>query len=103
MILAYTYPHGVAQELAVLTYPAAKFEKLGVSGRIPMWLPGAKPRFLFLRDSACYLYDWETRREKLLFSVAPNRIYDMQPSPDGRRIWFTQTIRDADVWMGENK
>jgi serine/threonine protein kinase len=102
-ILGYAYTHGIEEELIAFTYPPGKFAKIGVPGRTPEWLPGSKPRFLFLRDSACYLYDQDTHREKRLFSVAPSRLYMIQPALDGKRIWFTQTIRESHVWMGELK
>ncbi|HEY3744277.1 MAG TPA: protein kinase [Bryobacteraceae bacterium] len=102
-ILGYGYTHGIEEELTAFTYPPGKFEKIGRSGRAPEWLPGSKPRFIFIRDSACYLYDWETHAEKLLFSVAPNRLYVVRASSDAKRIWFTQTIREADIWMANIK
>lgn len=102
-ILGYGYTHGIEEELVAFTYPAGKFEKIGASGRAPEWLPGSKPRFIFIRDSVCYLYDWETHAEKRLFSVAPNRLYAVRADLGGRRIWFTQTIREADIWMAEIK
>jgi Tol biopolymer transport system component len=80
---------------------AGKLERLGVEGDRPVWVSGSDRRFIFKRDSSCYLYDLDLRREKRLFSVAPNTIYAIRLDEGGGRIYFTQTIRDADLWMGQ--
>jgi serine/threonine protein kinase len=80
---------------------AAKVERLGIEGTRPVWVPGSGHQFVFKRGSACYLYDLDLKREKRLFSVAPNDIYAIHFDENGRRIYFTQTIRDADLWMGQ--
>jgi eukaryotic-like serine/threonine-protein kinase len=78
-----------------------KLTPLGVRGMRPAWIPGSNNRyFVFLRDDACFLYDRAEKREKRLFSTG-HQMYFMQLSANGRRIYFTQSIRDADLWMGE--
>jgi hypothetical protein len=44
-------------------------------------------------------YDIAQRKEKLLFSVAPNKIYATDVSRPGR-IYFTQTVCKGDIWLG---
>jgi WD40 repeat protein len=75
-----------------------RVEPLGISGRRPVLLPGAR-QFVFSRGSECFLYDVTQRRERLLFSVAPNKIYAIDVSRPGR-IYFTQTLRKGDIWLG---
>jgi len=83
----------------VLYAPATgHLERLGVRGRRPSWLPGAR-QFVFVRGGECFAYDVGSRKERLLFSVAPNRIYSIDASRPGR-LYFTQTSRNGDVWMG---
>jgi serine/threonine protein kinase/Tol biopolymer transport system component len=100
MVVGYTLANSVKEAIFTYFIPTGKLDYLDISGRAPMWMPGPKPQFIFIRDTACYLYDVAAKREKLLFSVAPNRIYAIYPAADGKRIYFTQTIRDADVWLG---
>ena len=91
-------------ENPVVLYSLAerKLTRLGVKGTRPAWVPGTNNRyFVFLRNDACFLYDREQKREKRLFSTAHNQIYFMQITAGGKRIYFTQTIRNADLWMGE--
>lgn len=81
--------------------PSGKPERLGIAGDRPIWVPGSNQQFIYTRASACYLYDLDLRREKKLFSVAPNLIYELQFNADGRRLYFTEAIRDANLWMGQ--
>ncbi len=91
-----------ANPLILYSLAEGKLTRLGVRGTRPAWSPGSNNRyFVFLREDACYLYDREQKREKRLFSTAHNQIYFMQIGASGRRIYFTQTIRDAHLWMGE--
>lgn len=71
----------------------------GVFGRRPAWMPGDR-QVIFGRGPQCLLYDVASRREKALFSVAPNTLYEIHATRDARRIFFTQTIREADLWLG---
>ncbi len=84
--------------LVLYTPATGRLEPLGITGRRPAWLAGER-QFIFTRDGDCLLYDPALRREKLLFSVAPNRIYALDTSRPGR-IYFTQTVQHADVWLG---
>jgi hypothetical protein len=56
-------------------------------------------QFVFSRGGDCFLYDIAQRKEKLLFSVAPNKIYATDVSRPGR-IYFTQTVCKGDIWLG---
>ena len=89
-----------ANGIARYSMATGKLERLGIDGARPVWVPGGR-QFVFRRDSVCYLYDLDLKREKRLFSVAPNTIYALRLDENGRRIYFTQTIRDADLWMGQ--
>ena len=71
----------------------------GVMGRRPAYMPGGY-QMIFGRGSKCLLYDLDTHRERELFSIGTNAIYEVHPTHDGKRIFFTQTIRDADLWLG---
>jgi hypothetical protein len=89
-------------EIVRYSIPAGKLERVGVEGRRPVFVPGAgNRRFVFVRGNICYLYDLDLKRGKRLFSLAPNKIYCIGFDSAGKRIYFTQTIRDADLWMGQ--
>ncbi|HEY2018815.1 MAG TPA: protein kinase, partial [Bryobacteraceae bacterium] len=80
---------------------SGKPERLGIAGDRPVWVPGSNRQLIYKRDGACYLYDLDLRSGKKLFSVAPNQIYTLQFDPAGRRLYFTEAIRDANLWMGQ--
>ena len=65
-------------------------------------MPGSGNRyFLFLREDACYMYDRERAVEKQLFRTSHDQLYFLQLAPGGRRIYYTQAIRDSQIWMAE--
>jgi eukaryotic-like serine/threonine-protein kinase len=94
-------------EIVVYSFAEARLEHTGVSGRFAVWL-GANGQsdssyrwFFFARGSDCLLYDRRLKRETRLFSTAPNLIYSLTVPPNGRYIYFTQTNRDADLWLAQ--
>jgi dipeptidyl aminopeptidase/acylaminoacyl peptidase len=94
-------------EIVLYSISEAKLEHTGIQGRYGVWLPEQyDPQhryFVFTRGADCLLYDRTLKRESPLFSTTPNRFYSMTRSPDGRWIYFTQTIRDADLWLASFK
>ncbi|HJZ97256.1 MAG TPA: hypothetical protein VKE70_12175, partial [Candidatus Solibacter sp.] len=91
---------GEPDELGQYSLATGKLEPMGIVGSRPAWVPGSKRHFVFRRDIACYLYDLDLKREKRLFSVSPNTIYHLSFGAGGSKLYFTQTIRDADLWLG---
>jgi Tol biopolymer transport system component len=94
-----------AHEIVLYSYSEARLEHMGVNGRYSYWLrvnnDDPYRYFVFLRGGDCLLYDRSLKRETRLFSSAPNDIYAIATSPDGRWIYFTKTIRDADLWLAQ--
>jgi Tol biopolymer transport system component len=91
-----------ANPVVMYSLAESKLTYLGIKGTRPAWVPGTHARyFVFLRDDSCYLYDRQERREKRLFSTGHNQMYFLQMSDNGRKIYFTETVRDAHIWMGE--
>jgi dipeptidyl aminopeptidase/acylaminoacyl peptidase len=93
-------------EIVVYSPAEAHAERTGVTGRRAFWLPASNRSdpphrsFIFARVGECWLYDRALRREVRLFSVAPNRLYYLGGvGPDQHRIYFSQTVRDADLWL----
>ena len=91
-----------ANPLVIYSLADGKLTRIGIKGTRPAWVPGSNARyFVFLRDDACLLYERERNRERRLFSTGHNQMYFLQMSATGRQIYFTETIRDAHLWMGE--
>lgn len=87
--------------IAVYSISTGRLEPLPAEGNRPIWVPGSSRQLVYKRRSECYLYDLDTKREKLLFSVAPNQIYALRFDNSGSRLYFTQTMNDANLWMGQ--
>jgi dipeptidyl aminopeptidase/acylaminoacyl peptidase len=94
----------------IVLYPlTGRLEHTHLTGGLAVWLRGGTPSdaphryFLFARGGDCLLYDRTLKRQSRLFSVAPDRFYYVAPAPDGRRIYFTRTTRDADLWLARLK
>ena len=98
-LLVAEWPADTGWELIFYDPAKGVVERPGVPGRRPAWMPGGR-QVIFGRGAKCILYDVKTKREREIFSVEPNTLYEIHPTRDRRRIFFTQTIRDADVWLG---
>ena len=92
-----------------LIYSASKgkLEPTGtLGGHGASWVPPASlddvphRAFVFGRGSDCFLYDRVLRRQTLLFSVAPNQLHSVVVGRDGRHIYFSERVRDSDLWLG---
>ena len=79
-----------------------RLELTGVRGNRANWVRDSTNSdnryFIFARGGQCLLYDRTLRSETLLFSVAPNQIEDLETPPGGGSIYFSQRIRDSDLW-----
>jgi hypothetical protein len=76
-----------------------KAERTGAKGTTSAWLPGQR-RFLFRRDKQIFVYDVATRREKAIHSVAPHDPWLLRVSKDGRKLYYSVTVREGEVWLG---
>ena len=98
-----TLSRAASDEIVIYKFADAALERTHIDGWNGRWLTaGNGPPyryFVFLRGSDCLIYDRTLKRESRLFSAAPNRIYDFTMTPDEHRIYFTQTVRDADLWL----
>lgn len=98
-----------APEIVLYAPASARLEHTHLTGLYGFWLRDGNNSdpplryFLFARGGDCLLYDRALQRESRLFSVAPDRFYLLATAPGGRRIYFTRTIRDADLWLARLK
>lgn len=91
-------------ELAVYSPAERKLERIGVKGRSVIWAPAANRkdvhrRLLFGDGTGCFLYDRKQKTIVPIFSVTPNVVWSLVPSPNGKFIYFSQKIRDANLWL----
>jgi hypothetical protein len=90
---------GGPSEIIIYTGSTGKFERTGVLGINPVWLPGQK-YFIFARADKILLYDVARKSESVLLALAPSEPWTMHATRDGSRLYFSQTIKEGDVWIG---
>ena len=88
--------------VAVYTLADRTFRKLTDRGGDPAWLSDSR-RLLFLDKGKIHLLDSATGAARELVSIAPEEIArrGFAISPDDRRIYFSVSTTEADVWMLE--
>jgi Tol biopolymer transport system component len=93
---------GSESGIAVYSPASRKFRKLTEHGADPVWLSDSR-RLLFLDRGRIHLLDSESGKTKELVSVMPEEIArrGFAVSPDDRRIYFSVSTTEADVWMAE--
>ena len=79
---------------------SGKAEPTPVFGTSPSWLPGQR-QFLFARQGKLWVYDLISGKERAVHSVFPNDPWELRVSRDGRRVYFSQTTRDGEIWLGQ--
>jgi serine/threonine protein kinase len=96
-----------APEVVVYSVQEGRLEHTGLAGRPGGWLPAGSRHepphryFLFFRESEVFLYDRSLKRETRILSTPPDTVYAAELSPNGRWIYFTKTVRDADLWLAQ--
>jgi Tol biopolymer transport system component len=78
------------------------FRRLTEHGSDPAWLSDSR-RLLFLNNGKIFLLDGVSGGSKELVSAMPEEIArrGFAVSPDDRRIYFSVSTTEADVWMAE--
>ena len=88
--------------VAVYSLESRAFRRLTAQGADPVWLSDSR-RLLYLNKGKIFLLDSEAGSSKELVSIAPEEIArrGFAVSADDRRIYFSVTATEADVWMAE--
>lgn len=83
----------------IYTFRTGTYERLTDFGQWPVWLPDGR-RILFVSGGdAFYLVDrvsWQVRK---IFSVWRDVIGPPRLMRDGRAVYFTRRVTEADIWM----
>ena len=90
-----------AYDSGVVTYAftSRKYDRLTTYGHWPVWLPDSR-RLLFVSGGkAFYLVDRETRQVRKVFSVTRDVIGPAQLTRDGRAMYFSRRVTEADIWL----
>jgi Tol biopolymer transport system component/serine/threonine protein kinase len=88
--------------IALYNVAARTYRKLTPTGADPVWLSDSR-RLLYLDKGKIYLLDSATGATRELVSANPEEIArrGFSISPDDRRVYFSISTTEADVWMLE--
>ncbi len=83
----------------VFTFATGTYERLSSFGQWPVWLPDSR-RLLFVSGGkAFYVVDRETRKVRRIFSVTRDVIGPPALARDGRTLYFSRRVTQADIWL----
>ncbi|MBI2403420.1 MAG: PD40 domain-containing protein [Gemmatimonadetes bacterium] len=90
-----------ALDRGIITYTFASrtYQRLTDYGQWPVWLPDSR-RLLFVSGGkAFYIVDGETKQVRRVFSVTRDVIGPPQLTRDGRTVYFSRRVTEADIWL----
>jgi Tol biopolymer transport system component len=94
-------PQGASSGLMVYSLSEKRYEQIAGFGAWPRWLHDSR-RLVFHDQSSIYLIDTLSRRIQKIYSAVPREIECNQSlgvSRDGRQIFFSSTVAEADIWQ----
>lgn len=83
--------------IVVYSLATRALETVSDFGDAPQWLPDGR-RILFAWGSRLYLADLETDEVREVYSLGDDVVGLGSVSRDGRWIYFSRTVTDADLW-----
>ena len=89
-------------DIGILTYDirTRRYERLTDYGEWPVWLPDSR-HILFVSGGgkAFYIVDRETKRVKRIFSAGRDVLGPPRLTRDGRHMFYSRRVTEADLWM----
>jgi serine/threonine-protein kinase len=85
--------------IVIYTFATQRYQRLTDFGQWPVWLPDSR-RVLFVSGGkAFYVVDAQTRQVRRVFEVTRDVIAPPQMTRDGRAIYFSRRVTEADIWL----
>jgi Tol biopolymer transport system component len=90
-----------ALDRGVITYTfrTGRYERLTNYGQWPVWLPDNRHVLFVSGGRAFYLVDRETKQVRKIFSVSRDVIGPPQLTRDGRTLYYSRRVTEADIWL----
>jgi serine/threonine protein kinase len=89
--------HGVL----IYSMSTKAYTRLTADGGYPVWLPDSR-RLIFVNGGKDFvLYDLASKSMRKIFSVERDVIGPAQLSRDGRSMYFSRRVTEADVWLAK--
>jgi len=85
--------------IVIYSFASRRYERLTDYGQWPVWLPDGRRVLFVTGGNAFYVLDVQTRQARRVFSVTRDVIGPPQITRDGRAIYFTRRVTEADIWL----
>jgi serine/threonine protein kinase len=94
---------GSSPNLGVVTFSfkSGKFERWTDYGEWPIWLPDSRRLLFVSKGKDFFVIDGRSRQAHRIYSVERDRLGPPRMPRDGRSIYFTRRVTEADIWMVE--
>ena len=85
--------------IIVHTFRTGAYERLTDFGEWPVWLPDSKHLLFVSGGNEFFVVDVETKEVRKVFSVDRDVIGPPRLSRDGREMYFSRRVTEADIWI----
>jgi len=85
----------------IVTYdlPTRRFERLTDFGEWPVWLPDNRHVLFVSGGKGLYVVDRETKRVRKILDAGRDVVGPPRLTRDGRHVFYSRRVTEADVWM----
>ena len=91
--------HAFDRGVVVHTLGTRKYDRLTARGHWPVWLPDSRRVLYVSGGNAFYIVDRQTKAVRQVLAVTRDVIGPPQLTPDGRTLYFTRRVTEADIWL----
>ena len=85
--------------ITTYTFASRTYQRLTDYGQWPVWLPDSRRLLLVSGGKAFYVVDRETKLVRQAFSVTRDVVGPPQLTRDGRAVYFSRRVTEADIWL----
>jgi Tol biopolymer transport system component len=93
----------VDRGIVIYTLDTKRYDRLTTYGQWPVWLPDSRHLLFVSGGNGFYVLDRETRAVRKIFGLPRDVIGPPQLTPDGRTVYFTRRVTEADIWLATLK
>jgi Tol biopolymer transport system component len=84
--------------IAVYSFRDRTYDVLTDFGEFPVWLPDSRRVLFVSRGSEIILVDRVTKTRRTVFTDTRNVLGPPQITRDGRTVYFSRRVTEADLW-----
>ncbi len=85
--------------IIVYTFATNTYERLTDVGEWPMWLSDSRHLLFVTGGNEFLVVDAESKEVRSVFKVTDDVLGPPRLSPNGREVYFTRRVDEADVWL----